>query len=323
MVRTRYNLLFATVLLLLFIPALSIAQSGESSEPATEDDGTPPLPEQVDVQPESDDTAIEERLSGILNSTGWFTDPEVEVQDGVVFLRGVAETDDQRSWAGELARKTQDVAAVVNQITVRDPDIWDYDPAFLGLQDLMRSVMRSIPFWVFGILVLILFFGISMVAARMTRASLKRRQLNELLQNIMSKTVAVIVFFTGIYIVFHIANLTHVALTVLGGTGLLGIVLGIAFRDITENFLASVFLSFQNPVQTGDLIEVQGQTGFVQALTIRATLLMSLEGNQIQIPNATVYKNSILNYSSSRNQRVTFVISVSSNESIAQAQSVG
>lgn len=321
--KKRYrSIIIIVTLAALLMPALLYAQNGGAADPAPDDDAPPPVSEQVDVQPEAEDTAIEQRLESILNSTGWFTDSEVEVQDGVVFLRGMAGTDEQKRWAGELAGKTQDVVAVVNQIDVRDPDIWNYDPAVSGLQDLWRSVMRSVPFWVFGLLVLIIFFGIAVVAAKITRAYLKRRQMNTLLQNIMSKAVAVVVFFTGIYIVFHVANLTQVALTVLGGTGLLGIVLGIAFRDITENFLASIFLSFQNPFQTGDFVEIQGQTGIIQALTIRATLLMSLEGNQIQIPNATVYKNSILNYSSNPHQRLTFVIGISHRENIVSAQKV-
>src|SRR5690625_15010 len=130
----------------------------------------------------------------------------------------MAETEDQNRWAAERAGKAQAVVAVVNKITVREPDIWNYDPAVSGLQDLWRSVMRSVPFWMFGLLVLIIFFGIAVAAAKITRVYLKRRNMNSLLQNIMSKAVAVVVFFTGIYIVFHVANLTQVALTVLGGT---------------------------------------------------------------------------------------------------------
>lgn len=47
-----------------------------------------------------------------------------------------------------------------------------------------------------------------------------------------------------------------------GGTGLIGLAVGIAFRDITENFLASIFLSMQRPFETGDLVEVAEATGY-------------------------------------------------------------
>jgi len=113
-----------------------------------------------------------------------------------------------------------------------------------------------------------------------------------------------------------------VALTVLGGTGLIGLVLGIAFRDITENFLASIFLSVQNPFESGDLVEIAGILGFVQALTTRATLLMTLDGNHVQIPNATVYKSNIRNYTSNPNRRVDFSIGIGYDDSITAAQEV-
>ncbi|SHF23350.1 Small-conductance mechanosensitive channel [Fodinibius roseus] len=308
--------------LLTALPVLAWAQDNTQTVP-NETAAETPAPEQVDVRPEATDSEIRERLRGILAATGWFAGTEVEVNDGVVFLRGSTETDDFKRWAGELARNTQDVAAVVNQIQVTEPDIWNYEPAFTGMQELWRSIMRAIPFWVFGLFVLVIFWGISLLGAKATRASLKKREMNILLQDIAARGVAVVIFLLGLYVVFHIADLTGVALTVLGGTGLLGIVLGIAFRDITENFLASIFLSIQNPFRAGDLVEISGTTGFIQRLTVRATLLMTLDGNHIQIPNSTVYKSSILNFTSNPNQRTTFTIGIGYDDSITKAQEIG
>jgi len=60
--------------------------------------------------------------------------------------------------------------------------------------------------------------------------------------------------------VLQFAGLTRLAITVLGGTGLIGIIVGFAFRDIAENFLASILLSVRNPFRSGELIEVGGHT---------------------------------------------------------------
>ncbi len=308
--------------LLIALPALVSAQDGNQTVPPETTTETP-APAQVDVRPEAADSEIRDRLNGIMAATGWFVDTEVEVNDGVVFLRGSTETDDFKRWAGDLARNTQDVAAVVNQIQVMEPDIWNYEPALTGMRELWRSIMRAIPFWLFGLFVVIIFWGLSFLVAKVARASLRRREMNILLQNIVSKGVAVIVFLLGLYIIFHIAGLAGVALTVLGGTGLLGIVLGIAFRDITENFLASIFLSIQNPFHAGDLVQIEGTTGFIERLTIRATLLMTLDGNHLQIPNSTVYKSNILNFTSNPNERTTFTIGIGYNESITAAQELG
>lgn len=307
--------------MLIALPVLGLAQDDSQTGQSENISGTP-MREQVDVRPEATDSEIRERLRGILASTGWFIDSEVEVNDGVVFLRGSTETEDFKRWAGELAGNTQDVTAVVNQIQIIEPDIWNYEPAFTGMQELWRSVMRSIPFWVFGLIVIFIFWGLSLLVAKVIRAILKKREINSLLRSIISRGVAVMVFLLGLYIVFYIADLTGVALTLLGGTGLLGIVLGIAFRDITENFLASIFLSVQNPFHAGDLVEINNTKGFVQRLTVRATLLMMEDGNHIQIPNSTVYKSSILNYTSNPNQRTTFTIGIGYEDSITTAQKI-
>ena len=310
--------LFILLLLLITMP-LSVLAQGQTQTETTEPDETA-APQRVDVAPVADDSQISDRLSRILTATEWFQNPQVKVNDGVVFLSGSTETGDHKRWAGDLARNTQDVTAVVNRIEILDPDIWDYQPAYTGLQELWRNIMSAIPFLIFGIVVLVIFWGISVLVGKGARAYLANRQMNELLQDIAARGIAIVVFLMGIYIVFHVADLTNVALTILGGTGLLGIVLGIAFRDITENFLASIFLSVQNPFHAGDHVEINGNTGFVQRLTIRATLLMTLDGNHLQIPNSTVYKSSILNYTSNPNQRFSFVIGIGYDASVASAQ---
>lgn len=314
----EYRCLFIILLLLITMPLSVHAQVQNQTETIEQDETT--APERVDVAPVANDAQIRERLVRILTATEWFEDPQVEVNDGVVFLNGSTKTNDYKRWAGDLARNTQDVTAVVNRIEILDPDIWNYQPAFTGLQELWRNIMSAIPFLIFGIVVLVIFWGISVLVAKGARFYLAKRLINDLLQDIAARGIAFVVFLLGIYIVFHVADLTNVALTILGGTGLLGIVLGIAFRDITENFLASIFLSVQNPFHAGDHVDINGNSGFVQRLTIRATLLMTLDGNHLQIPNSTVYKSSILNYTSNPNQRISFVIGIGYDASVTSAQ---
>jgi small conductance mechanosensitive channel len=316
----RKELFFLSILLLLlFSMPLNLFAQGQAQ--TTESDESA-VPERVDVAPVAEDSQIRDRLVRILSATEWFENPEVVVNDGVVFLSGSTETPDHKRWVGDLARNTQDVTAVVNRIEILDPDIWDYQPAFTGMQELWRNIMSAVPFLIFGVVVLVIFWVISVLVAKGARIYLRNRTMNDLLQNILARGIAIMVFLLGIYIVFHVADLTNVALTILGGTGLLGIVLGIAFRDITENFLASIFLSVQNPFHAGDLVEINNNMGFVQRLTIRATLLMTLDGNHLQIPNAAVYKSNILNYTSNPNQRIRFVIGIGYDASVASAQEI-
>ena len=279
-------------------------------------------PPRVQVNPISHDREIGARLLRVLQATGWFEQPRVRVDEGVVFLEGRASSEEARKWAGELARNTQDVVAVVNRVDVAERPAWDLQPAWGGLQSIWRAFLRALPFILFGLLVLGMSAVAGVMATRAARSSLRRRIEARLLRNVVAGALGALVFLAGTYIVLRVAGLTQIAITVIGGTGLVGLAVGIAFRDITENFLASIFLSMQRPFETGDLLEVDGVTGYVQQLNVRTTVLMTLEGHVVQIPNATVYKSKLRNYSTNCNRREDFVVGIGYGDSIPEAQEI-
>ncbi len=279
-------------------------------------------PAKVDITPLAKDDEIRDRLKRVLVATDWFTDPDVQVEEGVVFLSGEASTGDLKKWAGDLARNTQDVVAVANRMTVAQLPIWDLSPAWTGLHTLWRDVIRAIPFLLFGLLVLAFSLFAGIVTTRVSRTKLANNVQGKLLRNVIARSLGVFVFLFGAYIILRVSGLTQLALSVVGGTGLVGLAVGIAFRDITENFLASIFLSLQRPFETTDLVEVAGVTGFVQQLNIRTTILMTLDGNIVQIPNATVYKSNLRNFSTNPNRREDFIVGVGYDTPINKAQEI-
>lgn len=281
-----------------------------------------PAPTKVDVKPVAHDEEIRNRLLTVLQATNWFNAPAVRVEQGVVFLSGETKTDDLKSWAGDLARNTQDVVAVANRIEVSEPAFWDFQPAWSGMLLLWRDCIRSLPFVLFGLLILALSAVAGIVTTRVSRNALRKRVRANLLRTTIARALGFLVFLTGVYIILRVSGLTQLALTVVGGTGLIGLAFGIAFRDITENFLASIFLSMQRPFETGDLVEVSGVTGFVQQLNVRVTILMTLDGNLVQIPNSTVYKSNLRNFSTNANRREDFAVGIGYDDSINDAQEI-
>lgn len=304
-------------------PQPVLAQTGINPTATPVSPGEPSnVPDKVDIQPTARDDEISKRLQDILEATGWFISPEVVVREGVVFLSGQAKNGEYQKWAGDLARNTQDVVAVVNQMELTQPSIWDLQPAFEELNNMWRGLIRSLPLVLFSLLVLLLTIMLTRLSTRLVRNFFRKKVSNLLLLNVVGYTAGGITLLTGIFVVLQIAGLTNVAATVLGGTGLFGLILGIAFRDITENFLASIFLSIQNPFRAGDLVEIDNILGFVEALNTRVTILMTLDGNHVQIPNATVYKSNIHNYTSNPNRRADFLIGIGYEDSISKAQDI-
>ncbi len=100
--------------------------------PAQVIEGKPEAPAKVDVQPVAKDDEIRRRIANILKTTGWFGEPQVRVQEGIVFLKGTTEDDDSKQWAEALAKNTEGVVAVVNQIEVVLLDFGHFAKRFRG-----------------------------------------------------------------------------------------------------------------------------------------------------------------------------------------------
>jgi small-conductance mechanosensitive channel len=289
---------------------------------ATVLEGQPEAPGKVEVQPVAKDDDIKQRLTDILKATGWFAESKVTVDEGIVFLKGTTQNDESRVWAGNLAKNTEGVVAVVNQIDVAPTTIWDFDPTYRELNDLARGLIRLLPLMVVALIILAVSWIVARLIVHLLRRRLAARSGSELLREVMARVGGILVMLVGLYLVLRIAGLTQLALTLVGGTGLMGLVLGIAFRDITENFLASLFLSLQQPFREGDLVEVAGIIGYVQRLTARTTILMTLDGNQVQVPNSTVFKSTLRNFTSNPNRREDFLVGIGYDDSITFAQEI-
>lgn len=244
------------------------------------------------------------------------------MRDGVAFLDGAAETQDRRTWAGTLAENTEGVVAVVNRLTVT-PDLGStFERAASEISGLFQRALQTWPLILLAVLIIAAAWLLAVATAAVARHLLSNRINSPLLLSVVVRSLSIPVFLLGIYFVLRVAGLTQLALTVLGGTGLIGVIIGFAFRDIAENFLASLLLSMRNPFNGGDLIEVAGYTGIVQNLNTRSTVLLTLDGNHVQIPNATVYKSIIKNYSSIPSRRAEFIIGIGYDSSIVLAQSL-
>ncbi len=163
---------------------------------------------------------------------------------------------------------------------------------------------------------------VATAVARTTRSIIQQRFSNQLLQSVASRFAAIPVLLLGLYVVLRISGLSGLAATLLGGAGLIGLILGFAFRDIAEDFLASLMISVQNPFATGDRIAVAGHEGFVQSVNIRSTILMTPDGNHVQIPNSVIYKETITNFTANPNTRLGFVVGIGYDASIEGAQAI-
>ncbi len=280
-----------------------------------------PVAEEIKVQPIANDQAINQRLSKILKATGWFTGITVKVEEGVVFLDGRTDAKDNRLWAGTLAGKVTDVVAVVNRIEVVEPSPWNMYPAINEVSLLWKYFLQGLPRFGLGLVVLLVVILFAKLTVYGFRKVLDKR-LNPLLADVAARVLSILAFLLGCYLALQVAGLSGLSTTILGGTGIAGLIAGIAFRDLLENYLASILISIRNPFRIGDLVEISNNIGVVERVTTRGTVLMNPDGNHVQIPNAIVYKSIIRNYTANPNRREMFEVGIGFENNASHAQEV-
>lgn len=109
---------------------------------------------------------------------------------------------------------------------------------------------------------------------------------------------------------------------VLAGAGLLTVAAGFAFQDVLSNLLAGILLLFRQPFVGGDQIEVDGQSGTVQEINIRETIIKTFDGRKVVLPNSKVYSSAILVQTGYSNVRSAFVVGVAYETDLAKARRV-
>ncbi|WP_421134336.1 mechanosensitive ion channel family protein [Alteromonas sp. A079] len=200
--------------------------------------------------------------------------------------------------------------------------ITSLDSAQSLLSTLWEQVTYRLPGIGLGIILMVVFILCAGPLSRFLIKPLTRTTSSVLLRSVLERSISVFIILLGVYVFLYLAGLTGFAIAVVSGTGVVGLILGFAFRDIAENFISSLLLTIQRPFSIGDIVQINSFTGIIQKVTARATTLVDFDGNHIQIPNATIYKGVIKNLTANPLMRGHFIIGVGYDASIRDAQRI-
>ena len=151
---------------------------------------------------------------------------------------------------------------------------------------------------------------------------LRMRTDNPYMDALIRRVIRALIVLFGVVVALDLLNATTLVSAVLGSAGVVGLVLGFAFKDIAENYVAGILLSLRKPFSPGDHVKIDDNEGKIVALQSRSTLMMTLDGNELQLPNALVFKAILLNYSRNHRRRFDFTITIDGSQSIRVAQSL-
>lgn len=181
------------------------------------------------------------------------------------------------------------------------------------------AVIQNIPEIIFATVVLLIFVILSRYVRKLAKSYAQKHTNDVLVSQFVGNIIATCVIILGIVIAFNILGLNGAASEVLAGIGITGFIIGFAFKDIGENFIAGVILAFKRPFEMGDIVETNGIKGSVIYLTLRETTIKTFDGKDIYVPNGLILKQPLQNYSKDDLLRHDFAIGVDYDEDIDAA----
>ncbi len=286
--------------------------------PSLAQDATGPITTENSAQ---QDAAIAVRIREILTELEIYDDVTVNVNEGVVTLRGTTASSLEASELDPLAARVEGVVAVRNQVTETTDLVRRLDPAMDRFRARIEQIIIFLPLALVAAVVFAVVVFVGFGFARL-RQPWERLAPNAFVADIYRQLLRITFVIFGIIIALDILNATALLSTILGAAGIIGLALGFAVRDTVENFIASVMLSFRQPFRPNDTVEINGDTGKVIRLTSRATILLSFDGNHIRIPNAVVFKSRIINYTKNAERRFMFSIIVDRDADLQETRNL-
>ena len=195
-------------------------------------------------------------------------------------------------------------------------------PSLERLAEEMNALLGYLPLLAVALVVVLLAWLLgSWLSRRKLVGRIARR--NPFMQDLARTTVRWMVMLAGLLVALEILDATALVGAVLGTAGVLGVALGFAFKDILENYLAGLLMSLRQPFAPRDHVVIDGNEGVIVALTSRATILMTLDGNHLRLPNAMVFRSVTLNYTRNPSRRFEFDVGIGVEEDLVRAQSLG
>jgi len=124
----------------------------------------------------------------------------------------------------------------------------------------------------------------------------------------------------GILLALDRLGWSQAALSFLAGLGIVGIAIGFALQDIVKQFAAGVLLLMLRPFNIGDHVKIGVFEGQVMQVQLRATILKTVNGDEVLIPNADVYTTAITNTSRYRLRRHDIPLSLPPTTDLTQGR---
>jgi len=150
--------------------------------------------------------------------------------------------------------------------------------------------------------------------------STSRMKSSDLLREFFVNTTRKVVFLLGL--VMGLGQLGIDIGPLLAGVGVVGFVIGFALQETLANFAAGIMILLYRPYDIGDVVEVAGQMGKVDAMSLVSTVLLTPDNQRLTIPNGKIWGGVIRNVTAQPTRRVDMVFGIGYGDDMDKAAAI-
>jgi len=158
------------------------------------------------------------------------------------------------------------------------------------------AALIYLPKYLIAFVIIAIFFVLARQLRKKIIKLLSVKADDKLLVNFIDNIFRIVNILIGLSLFLLITDNSNIAKGILGAAGISAFVIGFAFKDIGENFLAGVILAFNRPFRLGDVIKTADVEGRILEMSLRDTHIKTFDGKDVYIPNGQILKNPLYNY---------------------------
>lgn len=183
-----------------------------------------------------------------------------------------------------------------------------------------NSFVEQVPNIVVALLIIVFGLLITNLLSNLFKKVVAQRTSDPLMTNFLTKSVKIVIIILILMFALNVAGLSGVAAGILTAAGASALIFGFAFKDIGENFISGVILSFNRPFNVNDTVEIGDVFGKVKSMEFRYTKLKIFDGRDVYIPNGDVIKKAVFNYTEDGYFRLDFIVGIAYEDKIEDAE---
>jgi small-conductance mechanosensitive channel len=165
------------------------------------------------------------------------------------------------------------------------------------LYDLNSPVGIALRILLFAAVTIIVAQVIETLLERYLRQASIRLRVSATKYLVLRRLVVAAVYITGvIIIIYSTPQLQSLSIAIFASVSIIGIIVGIAAQNTISNIIAGIAIVVFKPFGVGDFITVRGESGFVEDITFRHTVIRLLDAHMI-IPNSAITSEVVFNHS--------------------------